>query len=117
MLRRRKVSSAGSRKYALRVVPRRPASTSTARSRSSGRDTITFAMPGVCPVLPLRIEWRTIDRKLVGGLAYEGATRDGAYWSVAHGSAMTGPARIGLRFVVCDPRSPHQTQDAQTVAR
>jgi len=64
-------------------------------------------MPGVCPVLPLRIEWRTTDRKLVGGRAYEGATRDGAYWSVAHGRAMTGPARIGLLLVETHYPPPH----------
>jgi hypothetical protein len=52
-LRRRKVSSASSRNTPLRVVPRRPASTSTARSRSSGRDTITLAAPTVCPVMPV----------------------------------------------------------------
>lgn len=51
-LLRRKLSSASSRRYPLRVVPRRSASMSTAQSRSSGSDTITLAISSVYPVLP-----------------------------------------------------------------
>jgi CRP-like cAMP-binding protein len=45
--RLRSAESANSRSTALRDVPRRVASASTSLRRSSGIDTMTFAMPGV----------------------------------------------------------------------
>lgn len=47
MRRLRSAASANSRNTALREVPRRVASASTSLRRSSGIDTITFAMPAV----------------------------------------------------------------------
>ncbi len=52
--RRRSAESANSRNTALREVPRRVASASTSLRRSSGIDTMTFAM---IPSIP----WYTIE--------------------------------------------------------
>ena len=60
-LLRHKASSASSRRYALRVVQRRSASMSTARSRLSGSDTTTLTMSSVCPVLPVGIDEPATD--------------------------------------------------------
>jgi CRP-like cAMP-binding protein len=56
--RRRSAESANSRNTALRDVPRRVASASTSLRRSSGIDTITFA---ITPSIP----WYTIDAQIM----------------------------------------------------
>jgi len=103
---RRKVSSASSRRYPLRVVPRRPASMSTARSRSSGSDTITLAMSSVYPVLPVGINEPAADHCTVAGQAIP-RVLTWPRWtcSPAHGMVTQGPASVRMRFLIVSPKA------------